>query len=128
MFGGGIVLARVLEPAEFGIYAITTFLVGLFSLFGEFGLAPSFIQRQDELTDRDLSVGFTLQQIVTTVVVIALFLAAPSLVSLYPKAPPETLARSHFSFQSLYTHARDHALQLERDLATTRGVVEAWNF
>jgi O-antigen/teichoic acid export membrane protein len=124
MFGGGIVLARVLEPAEFGIYAITTFLVGLFSLFGEFGLAPSFIQRRDELTDRDLSVGFTLQQIVTTVVVIALFLAAPWLVSLYPKAPPETIWLVRTLAFSLYLTSwrAISALQLERDLRYERVV------
>ena len=122
MFGGGVVLARVLEPAEFGLYAITTFLVGLFSLFGEFGLAPSFIQRKDELTERDLSVGFTLQQIVTTVVVIALFLAAPRLVSLYPKAPPETVWLVRTLAFSLYLTSwrAMSALQLERHMRYER--------
>jgi PST family polysaccharide transporter len=124
MFGGGIVLARVLEPSEFGLYAITTFLVGIFSLFGEFGLAPSFIQRKNELTDLDLSVGFTLQQIVTTVVVAALFLLAPYLVSLYPKAPPETIWLVRVLAFSLYlTSWRSmSALQLERHMRYDRVV------
>lgn len=122
MLGGGIVLARVLDPAEFGLYAITTFLVALFSLFGEFGLAPSFIQRRDELTDRDLSVGFTLQQMVTTVVVAALFLLAPWLVSFYPQAPPDTIWLVRTLAFSLYLTSwrAMSALQLERHMRYER--------
>lgn len=122
MFGGGVVLARTLDPAEFGLYAITTFLVALFSIFGEFGLAPSFIQRKDELTDRDLSVGFTLQQIVTTVIVTALFLLAPWVVSLYPKSPPETIWLVRTLAFSLYLTSwrAISALQLERHLRYER--------
>ncbi len=122
MFGGGIVLARVLDPSEFGLYAITTFLLGLFSLFGDFGLAPSFIQRKEELTDRDLSVGFTLQQIATTIVVLALLLLAPWLVSFYPKAPPETVWLVRTLAFSLYLTSwrAMSALQLERHLRYER--------
>lgn len=121
-FGGGVILARVLDPAEFGLYAIATFLVGAFALFGDFGLAPSFIQRKEELTELDLRVGFTLQQILITVIVAVLFIAAPWLASLYPKAPPETAWLVRGTAFSLYlTSWRSmSALQLERQMRYER--------
>lgn len=117
-FGGGIVLARVLEPAQFGLYVIASFLVSAFALFGDFGLAPSLIQRKEELTELDLHVGFTLQQIVTSVIVVLLLALAPWLAHLYPKAPPETvwLVRA-LAFNLYLTSWRTmSALQLERHL------------
>ena len=69
-FAGGVILARVLDPADFGLFGITTFLVNLLALFGDCGLAPSLIQRKKDLTDRDLQVGFTVQQALVTLVVL----------------------------------------------------------
>lgn len=115
-FAGGIVLARVLDPAEFGLYAIATFMVGTLAMLGDFGLAPSFIQRRAELTELDLRVGFTLQQIITTVIVAALLISAPFLVRFYPEAPPDTvwLVRA-LAFTLYLTSWRSmSALQLER--------------
>lgn len=133
-FGGGIVLARVLGPAQLGLYVISVFLVSTFALLGDFGLAASFVQRKKELTDRDLQVGFTLQQILTSAVVLALLLAAPKLVHLYPKAPPETVWLVRATAFNLYlTSWRTmSALQLERSLRYDRlarvEVVEALSY
>jgi teichuronic acid exporter len=121
-FGGGVILARVLGPAQFGLFAIVSFWVGILALVGDFGLAPSFIQRREELTERDLQVGFTLQQILTTIIVAVLFLAAPWLALLYPKAPHETVWLVRALAFSLYlTSWRSmSALQLERRLQYKR--------
>lgn len=121
-FGGGIVLARVLGPALFGLYAIATFLISAFALLGDFGLAPSFIQRKEELTELDLRVGFTLQLVISTVIVALLFVAAPWLAHLYPKAPPETVWLVRTLAFSLYlTSWRSmSALQLERHMRYDR--------
>jgi len=121
-FGGGVILARILNPTHFGLYVIATSLVTTFAMFGDFGLAPSFIQRKKELTDHDLRVGFTLQQIITTVVVVGLFAAAPALTRLYPKAPPETvwLVRT-LAFNLYLTSWRTmSALQMERQMRYDR--------
>jgi O-antigen/teichoic acid export membrane protein len=117
-FAGGVVLARVLGPAQFGLYAIASFLVAAFALFGDFGLAPSLIQRKEQLTDSDLSVAFTLQQILTTTIVVILLIFAPWLAHFYPKAPPETvwIVRA-LAFNLFLTSWRTmSALQLERRL------------
>jgi teichuronic acid exporter len=117
-FLGSVALARVLSPSLFGLYAIATFLVQTFAMLGDFGLAPSFIQRKEELTDEDLQVGFTLQQIITTILVAILLLAAPWLVRLYPKVSPDTVWLIRALAFSLYlTSWRSiSALQLERHL------------
>ena len=121
-FGGGVVLARTLGPAQFGLYAMATYLVQIVAQFGDFGLAPSFIQRKRELSERDLQVGFTLQQAITTLIVLLLLLAAPQLARLYPKAPPLTvwLVRA-LAFDLFLTSWRTmSALQLERHLRYDR--------
>ena len=121
-FAGGILLARALGPAQFGLYAIATYLVQIVAQFGDFGLAPSFIQRKRELSERDLQVGFTLQQAITTLIVLVLLAAAPWLAHWYPKAPPETvwLVRA-LAFDLFLTSWRTmSALQLERQLRYDR--------
>jgi len=131
---GGIVLARLLTPAEFGLYAIASYMVSIFALLGDFGLAPSFIQRKAELTERDLQVGFTLQQILTSVIVVALFLAAPWLVNFYPQAPPETVWLLRVLAVDLYLTSwrAMSAIQLERNLQYERlapiEVIEALSY
>jgi hypothetical protein len=62
------------------------FLVGMFALLGDFGLTSSFIQRKDELTESDLQVGFTIQQILISLVVLALLLVLPRLLSYIPRS------------------------------------------
>jgi O-antigen/teichoic acid export membrane protein len=119
---GSILLARTLSPALFGIYAIATFFVQAAALLGDFGLAPSFIQRKAELTDRELQVGFTLQQLITTVLVLLLFVVSPWLMRFYPQAPAGTewLIRA-LGFSLYLTSWRAMgALQLERHLRYER--------
>lgn len=90
-FAGGIVLARVLDPAEFGLFAIAMFLVYAFGMLGDFGLAAALIQRRDDITDRELQVGFTVQQVVIGALVGVVWFTAPTLAAAYPQAPPETV-------------------------------------
>jgi PST family polysaccharide transporter len=121
-FGGGVILARILTPAEFGLFGIATILVQMFELVGDVGLSPFFIQRRADVTERDLQIGFTLQQILTTVIVAVLLLAAPYLVALYPKAPPETvwLVRALAVNLYLVSWRAMSVLQMERQLRYER--------
>jgi teichuronic acid exporter len=117
-FAGGIVLARTLGPAPFGLYVMSSAVVGLFALLGDFGLAPSFIQRKAELTAHDMQVGFTLQQILTTVMVAVLWVAAP-LVSgwLYPGQPAVVWLVRALAFNLYLSSWRTmSAIALEREV------------
>jgi O-antigen/teichoic acid export membrane protein len=114
----GVVLARLLSPADFGVFIIATFVVQLFALIGDCGLAPALIQRRQDPNDLDLRVAFTLQQALTTVVVVALLAGAPFLTRLYPRSPEGMLWLVRVLAFSLYLTAwrAMGTLQLERDL------------
>ncbi len=118
-FGGGILLARLLDPATFGVYSIVTFLVTISGIFANFGLAPSLVQRRGEIGERDLRVAFTMQQTLITLIVVILMLAAPSLIAFYPAAPPSAVSMLRVMAFSLYlTSWRTMSkLQLERALS-----------
>jgi len=114
----GVILARLLAPAEFGVFIIATFVVQLFALIGDCGLAPTLIQRRQEPNDLDLRVAFTLQQALTTVIVVALVAGAPFLTRLYPHSPDGMLWLIRALAFTLYLTAWRSmgTLQLERGL------------
>jgi O-antigen/teichoic acid export membrane protein len=80
---GGIVLARLLTPADFGVYAIVSFVVAFFTLVGGAGLGAALIQQTGEPTDRVLRVVFTAQTLILLVASAALLLLAPLLADAY---------------------------------------------
>jgi O-antigen/teichoic acid export membrane protein len=117
-FAGGVVVARMLGPAPFGLYIMSSTVVGIFAMLGDFGLAPSFIQRKAELTPRDMQVGFTLQQLLTTAMVAILWVAAPLLSRwLYPDQPAVVWLVRALSFNLYLTSWRTmSAIALEREV------------
>jgi O-antigen/teichoic acid export membrane protein len=121
-FLAGIVIARTLNPAEVGLYIVSLSLVAIFGMFADFGLAPSFIQRKAELTDLDLQVGFTLQQILTSLLVVVLLLVGGAVAQLiYPDLPEVIWLLRVLSFNLYLTSWRSmSALQLERHLKYDR--------
>jgi PST family polysaccharide transporter len=75
-FGVGIVLARLLPPADFGLAALATVIVGLAALVLDLGLGSAVVQRRP-LTDRHLRVAFTLALLIGAALAAGVFLAAP---------------------------------------------------
>lgn len=73
---GGIALARILSPPQFGVYAIVTFVVGVTMLLGDLGLGASLIQRLHPPSDRELQLVFTAQLILVSVVVGVVWVAS----------------------------------------------------
>lgn len=57
----GILLARWLGPAHWGIYAISLFLIVSYQTILEKGLVAYLIQKHSELTEQDKSVAYTIQ-------------------------------------------------------------------
>jgi PST family polysaccharide transporter len=82
-FGSGIVLARLLAPADFGVFVIASFILTAFTVFGDGGLGASLIRQPDEPTLADYRRVFFVQQVVVIAVVLLCCATASLVVSLY---------------------------------------------
>ncbi|MDD2581157.1 MAG: oligosaccharide flippase family protein [Desulfuromonadaceae bacterium] len=121
-FAGNIILARLLAPQIFGIYAIVQFVVQFFSTFGDVGIGAALIQKKGELSQEELSTTFWLQQMLVWLVVGVVVLVAPLALKVYPTLPPvgvwliRAMALS-FLFSSLKTIP---AILMERNIDFNR--------
>src|SRR3990167_9065866 len=80
---GSIILARLLLPEIFGVFAIVSFIITFFGFFSDVGLGAALIQKKDKLSPKDLAVTFTLQQILVVVVTGLIWLTAPFFANKY---------------------------------------------
>ena len=71
-FGATLVLARILDPSDFGLVAIASVTIGLPALFSDLGLGGALVVRKD-LSDRTAGTILTLMLVMgaVTAVVIA---------------------------------------------------------
>ncbi len=83
-FGGQLVLARLLAPEDFGMYAMIIFLITLFSLFSDIGLSPAIIQRKKNLSQHELSTVFAIKISISIVLIVLLNILTPLFQMLYP--------------------------------------------
>lgn len=80
--GSQAVLARLLSPSDYGLYALVALFVGFVSFFGQLGLTTALVQTR-QLTDRLLAAAFWLN-LVTGVVAAGLVAAgAPVVAAVY---------------------------------------------
>ena len=56
-----LVMARLLSPNEFGLYAAALIVIKFSAIFESLGVAPAIVQRPS-LEERHLRVGFTLSR------------------------------------------------------------------
>ena len=77
-----ILLARLIEPEEFGLLAIVLILVSLMQIFVNVGLSSSLIQMK-ELQRDDVSTAFFVNIVIATVIYALLFFAAPYISEFY---------------------------------------------
>lgn len=61
VLGGTVVLARELEPADFGVFGVAQFVISFFLFFGDAGLGGALIQKKRTPTRTELSSVFHLQ-------------------------------------------------------------------
>lgn len=73
-----VVLARLLFPDDFGVFALAAGLVGFVNTFGAMGLNYAILQKAGAATQEDYDVGMTLRLLTSlTLMGVALVLAAP---------------------------------------------------
>ncbi len=80
---GSIVLARLLSPNDFGVYAVIVFASNFLAAFGAGGLAASLIRQSEEPTEMDYRTVFTVQQVLVCAVVALTFVCSPLLANAY---------------------------------------------
>lgn len=77
-FGAQVVLARILGPEQYGIFAIGAIVISFSNFFSDIGLAYGLIQKKS-VSSNDIRFVFTWQIILGTVVSACVFLGANSI-------------------------------------------------
>jgi O-antigen/teichoic acid export membrane protein len=72
-----IVLARILERRDFGVYGICIFYIGIGTLLGDGGLGAALLRRRREPTKKEFRIALTALLGVSAVLGGAMFIAAP---------------------------------------------------
>jgi len=84
---GSIILARLLMPELFGLYAIISFAVGLGVTFGDLGLGAALVQRQEVDPEGALAVAFTSNLVMAVTLAAAIVGLAPTIIRSFGLAP-----------------------------------------
>ena len=84
---GGILLARLLMPEVFGVYAIIGFAVGIGVIVGDLGLGTALIQRRNLDPTTSLNVAFTAQLVLAGTLGVVIAGMAPTIVRWLGLAP-----------------------------------------
>lgn len=113
-----MILARMLDPNDFGLVGMVTAFTGVLSLFRDFGLSSAAIQR-DTVTEKQLSTLFWINLFVGLVLALVAVLMAPAIALLYhePRLVPVTAAlAAGFIFNAAGVQ---HGAMLQREMRFT---------
>ena len=80
---GMLVLARILTPEMFGIFAIANFVIIFFEAVSSLGLSAALLRKKDNVTEIELRTAFTLQQSVVLISLLLIMLFAPHIANHY---------------------------------------------
>lgn len=91
-FGASVILARTLNPRDFGIFTFAFIFVAVFGAFSSFQ-THSYVIQSKERVKKTLSVGFTVELIAAVVLVILLELTSPHIFRALGRAEQVTLTQ-----------------------------------
>ena len=77
-----MVMARLLDPADFGLVAMVTVVTGIYELFATAGLSAATVQKTN-ISDREISTLFWINILVGVILGLLCVLTAPILVAFY---------------------------------------------
>jgi O-antigen/teichoic acid export membrane protein len=77
VLGANVLLARVLDPGDFGVFAIVQFVLVLSNLFGDAGLGGALVQQKEEPTQGQLSTVFWVHVGIVGTLIAGIWFAAP---------------------------------------------------
>lgn len=84
---GSVVLAHVLYPTDYGIFALAGLLIAAVMMVNDLGLGSSLVQQQTEPTVEEMRAIFTFQQAIVLVAVVGVFVLAPIVGAFYHLTP-----------------------------------------
>jgi len=84
---GGIFLARLLTPGEFGFYAIILYFQTFLTAFGDAGLAASLVRQHEEPESVEYRAIFTVQQLFVLATSLVLWFVSPFIAACYHLPP-----------------------------------------
>ena len=116
-FGGWVVLARLLDPATFGLFAVASFALSVFALFSQLGLGASVVRDRGEVDRRRLDALFTLQLALVAGFALLMAAAAPLLAMAAGNASMGWLVGALAAALLLLSLRSVPAAMQERDLA-----------
>jgi O-antigen/teichoic acid export membrane protein len=125
---GNIMLARLLSPTDFGVYAVVIFLITFLGTFGGTGLASNLIRSPEAPSEEEYASVFAAQQSILVVVTAVLLLISPKITRLYHLPPNYVwlfwLAAISLLITSFMVIPQ---IKLERELAFSKlAVAEVW--
>jgi PST family polysaccharide transporter len=88
---GTIVLARILAPADFGMYAVVVAVVTIVTHLSDVGLAADLVRQRSEPARHELATAWTAQQILMGTGVVAIWVLAPLLLVVAPDVRPDAV-------------------------------------
>src|SRR5271169_3114622 len=80
--GALMILARLLDPKDFGLVGMVTAFTSVLNLFRDFGLSTASVQRVD-ITDEQISTLFWINILVGAILTFSLSVMAPIVVHFY---------------------------------------------
>ena len=117
-------LARMLDPQDFGLVAMTAAVTGMFQLFTTAGLSSATVQ-SDTITDEQISTLFWINLLVGTILGLLCAATAPALVKFYHEPRLFWLTVVTGTGFVLSALAVQHSALLERQLRyTTLAIIE----
>lgn len=101
---GTVLLARILAPADFGVFAVIVLLTSVLVPFGDLGLGATLIQRREPPTERDLATAFTAQQVIWLILLAVGWLAAPLIRLAGPGMPVDAESMLRVAVVAVYVN------------------------
>ncbi len=117
--GSLMIMARLLDPRDFGLVGMVTAVIGVFNLFRDFGLSAAAVQRNTTVTREQASTLFWINMLVGAILGLLSLAMAPFAVLFYhePRLLAITAAlASGFLFNAAGVQ---HSAMLERQLRFT---------
>jgi O-antigen/teichoic acid export membrane protein len=120
-----MIMARLLDPRDFGLVGMVTAVIGVFNLFRDFGLSAAAVQRNTTVTREQASTLFWINMLVGAILGLLSLAMAPFAVLFYHEPRLLTITAALASGFLFNAAGVQHSAMLERQLRfTTLSIID----